>query len=173
MTPVSDSNEKHWFALYTKPRQEFKAEQQLHSISIDHYLPTITVVKRWSDRKKKIDEPIFRGYIFINVSEKERLNAMQQSAIVRTICFNGKPSVIPDCQIESLRKMLNESKDVIVSDNIVVGTKVKIADGPFKDVIGIVTERQEDKWLAVTVELIHRSVMVRLPKESVIKFLEK
>ena len=170
---MNESIEKHWFALYTKPRHEFKAELQLKSISIDYYLPTYLVAKRWSDRKKKIIEPLFRGYIFIYASEKERLISLSQSAIVRCISFLGKPSVIPEWQINNLKLILSESHEVLVSNKIEIGTSIKITDGPFKDVIGVVTGTQEDKWLAVSVELIHRSIIVRLPKESGIKILEK
>jgi len=164
--------DKKWFALYTKPRNEFKAELQLNSVYVENYLPTYTSVKQWSDRKKKVTSPLFNGYIFIHANEKERFLAVEQKAIVRTIGFSGKPSVIPDWQIESLRKMLTETPDIVISNKIETGVKVKIIDGPFTDVIGVVTAQQEESWLAVSVELVHRSVMVRLPKESVIKYID-
>jgi transcription antitermination factor NusG len=163
---MKDPSEKHWFALYTKPRHEFKAELQLKSVSVDNYLPTYFVTKKWSDRKKKINEPVFRGYIFIHASEKERHLSLSQSAIVRCISFSGKPSIVPEWQINNLKKILSESHDILISNKIEVGFSIKITDGPFKDVIGVVTETQEDKWLAVSVDLIHRSIIVRLPKES-------
>jgi len=167
-----NTSDKKWYALYTKPRNEFKAELQLNSVSIENYLPTFTTLKKWSDRNKKVTSPLFRGYIFIHSNEKERFLALEQKAIVRTICFNGKPSAIPDWQIESLRKMLTETQNVLITNKIETGVKVKIIDGPFTDVIGVVTAKQEKSWLAVSVELVHRSVMVRLPKESVIKYID-
>jgi len=173
MTADNDSTTQHWFALYTKPRQEFKAAIQLESVSIEHYLPTLTVKKKWSDRKKTVTEPLFRGYIFIHTNEKERRLAISQSTIVRTVSFNGKPSIIPEWQIDNLKKLLSETPEVFVSDKIEIGTTVKIVDGPFKDVIGVVTGSQEEKWFAVSVELLKCSVMVKLPKESVIKSVEK
>jgi transcription antitermination factor NusG len=172
MAGSNQLNKKHWWALYTKPRHEFKAALQLEEIFVEYYLPTITTKKKWSDRKKKVTEPIFRGYIFIFADEKERQNSVILNAIVRCISFEGKPSIIPDWQIESLRTMLTESPEVFVSDKIEIGTKVKIAEGPFSNVVGVVMGAQEDKWLAVSVDLLNRSVMVRLPKESIIKFLE-
>ncbi|MCX6169069.1 MAG: UpxY family transcription antiterminator [Ignavibacteriales bacterium] len=171
MASVNDITVKHWLALYTKPRQEFKAAIQLESVSIEYYLPTITVMKKWSDRKKKITEPLFRGYIFIHVSERNRMLAVSQKAIVKTVFFDGKPSIIPEWEIANIKRILFDSPEVFVSNKIEVGTKVKIIDGPFKDVIGVVTSTQEDKWLAVSVELLRCSVMVRLPNESVLKFL--
>lgn len=168
----SAPNEKKWFALYTKPRQEFKAAINLEAKDIEFYMPTITVTKRWHDRKKKIVEPILRGYIFIHTDEKGRILSLQNSAIVRTICFQGKPATIPAWEIENLKKFLSESHEFVVSNKIEIGAKVKIIEGPFLDVVGVVTSAQEDKWLAVSIELLKRSVMVKLPQECIVKVLE-
>jgi transcription antitermination factor NusG len=169
MTESSSLENKHWYALYLKPRQEFKALSQLEEINIEVYLPTVVVTRQWSDRKKKITEPLFRGYIFIHVDERGRMYSLQQDAVVRTVCFNGKPAAIPDWEIENLRILMKESPDVFVIDKIEIGTKVKIVGGPFTDVVGIVTGSQENKWLAVSIDLLNRSVMVRLSNDSVVK----
>lgn len=164
---------KNWFALYTKPRHEFKALAELRDLSVDVYLPTIIVKKKWSDRKKKIEEPIFKGYIFIYADESERLISIQQPSIVRTICFNGKPSIIPEWQIENLRRLLSEKPEVFITDKIGTGAKVKITEGPFTDVVGTVTEYKEsEKYLAVSIDLLKRSVLVRLSKESIVKIID-
>ncbi|MEW5843659.1 MAG: UpxY family transcription antiterminator [Bacteroidota bacterium] len=163
---------KKWFALYTKPQQEFKAAFQLEGKEIEYYLPTITHFKQWSDRKKKIEEPLLRGYVFIHAIEKERLISLQQSSIVKTIGFNGKPSCIPDWEIDNLKKLLEKSSDVFVSHQIELGTKVKIIDGPFKDVVGTVCKRQEEKWFCVSIELLRQTVMVRLTEENIVQILE-
>ncbi|MCX7797120.1 MAG: UpxY family transcription antiterminator [Melioribacter sp.] len=164
-----NENQKHWFAFYTKPKHEFKAQAQFQNASIINYLPVIEVVRQWKDRKKKILEPLFKSYIFAYTNEKERLIALQQSAIVKTVCFNGKPSIIPDYQIENLRIMLSRSPELYVVSRIECGAKVKIVDGPFKGVIGIVKTLCNEKWLSVSVDLLNRSVLVRLPVESVVK----
>jgi transcription antitermination factor NusG len=164
---------KNWFALYTKPRHEFKALEQIRALSVEVYLPTIIVKKKWSDRKKKIEEPLFRGYLFIYAGEAERIISMQQPAIIRTVSFNGKPSIIPEWQIENLKKVLAEKPEVFITDKIELGVKVRITDGPFSDVIGIVTEyKPGEKHLAVSIDLLRRSVLVRLTKESIVKIVE-
>lgn len=160
---------KHWFAFYTKPRQEFKAQQQFLSISVEHYLPTIETVKQWKDRKKKITEPLFPGYIFVYGNERERMKALQQSSIVRTVCFNGKPSVIPDYQIENIKILLAENPKILVTNKIKSGSSVKIIDGPFKGIIGKVNTINNEKWLIVSIDLLQRSVLVHLPIDSVVK----
>jgi len=173
MTEIVEQCGKKWYALYTKPRQEFQAEIQLSAVSVDNYLPTIVVEKKWSDRKKKIIEPLFHGYIFIHATEKERLISLQQKAIVRTIGFNGKPAVIPDWQIESVRIMLSSKSEIKISDKIEIGSSVEITDGPFSGVIGKVREVSNEKWLIVSIDLLKRSIMVHLPIESTVKFIKK
>ena len=94
------SENKKWFALYTKSKHEFKAAAQLNECEIEYYLPTVVRIKQWSDRKKKVTEPLFSGYIFLHGSEKERLIALEQYAIVRTnpaqnTMTKPMPSTIP------------------------------------------------------------------------------
>jgi len=160
---------KNWYAFYTKPRHEFKAATQLESIGMEYYLPTITRLKQWSDRKKKVTEPIMRSYIFIKCDERGRHNALQQKQIVSTVSFGGVPAIIPDWQIENLRKLLEYNPKVFISNVLEAGTRVKIMDGPFSGVEGIVCYHQKERTLAVTIETLHRSIMVILPPESVIK----
>ncbi len=164
-------SENHlWYALYTKPRHEFKAEEQLRNCGIEYFLPTITKMKQWSDRKKKVTEPLFSGYIFVKGNERDRLLALEQYAIVRSIFFEGKPATVPNWQIENLQKMLESGLDVSVSEKLAVGSLVKIISGPFKDVEGIVYENSnQERILAITIDLLRRSVIVKIPSESVIE----
>jgi len=155
--------EKSWLALYTKPRSEVKAEEQLTSSSIQTYLPTITKLKQWSDRKKKVTEPLFRGYIFIYADEQERLISVEKQAIVRCLFDNGRPARIPEWQIDNIRKMLESDTNVIVHNGIVPGAKVKIKSGSFQGVIGTVINESSGKSISVSIDLLNRSVVARLP----------
>lgn len=162
------SSNKAWYVLYTKPQQEFKAKEQISSVDIECFLPTQTVLKQWHDRKKKIIEPVFRGYIFINSTPKERFIALEQQSVVSTIAFMGVPAKVPQHEIDSLKSIIESGDSFFVTTAIKNGTKVRIIDGPFKDVVGIVYKNEEkDDLLAVTVEMLNRSVNIRLPLESV------
>jgi len=164
------SIEKKWYALYTKPKHEFKAEAQLTSVGIEFFLPSVIRIRQWSDRKKKVKEPLFSGYIFVHGNERDRLLALEQYAIVRSIFFEGRPAMVPNWQIENLKKMLEKGEDVTVSDKIPVGTHVKIISGAFKDIEGIVYEESnQGKMLAITIDLLRRSVNVRIPSDSIIE----
>ncbi len=160
------TKEKSWFALYTKPRSEFKAAEQINSVGVNYYLPTITKVKQWSDRKKKITEPVIRGYIFIFADEKERLASLEQQAVVRCVFEAGRPAKIPAWQMENLMRMLNTDSEFFVHEGITKGTKVRMIDGPFEGVIGTVQEFDEGKSIAVSIDLLNRSIIAHLPVDS-------
>ena len=165
--------EKSWLALYTKPRSEFKAEEQLITSNIITYLPTITRVKQWSDRKKKITEPLFRGYIFIYGDEQERLISVEKQAIVRCLFDGGRPARIPDWQIENIRKMLDSDSEVIVHDGIVPGAKVIIKSGAFEGVIGTVINESSGKSISVSIDLLNRSIIAHLKDDCELEVVKE
>lgn len=165
--------ESFWFALYTKPRGEFKAAKQLESVGIEFYLPSITRISQWSDRKKKISEPLLRGYIFIFSNEKERILALEQASVVRCISERGRPAKIPEWQIDNLKRMLQTQADFIIKQGLARGIKVKIKEGPFQGVIGVVQEAEIGKSIVVSIDLLNRSVIAHLPKESVVEIIKE
>jgi transcription antitermination factor NusG len=165
--------DKYWFALYTKPRGEFKAEEQLSSAGINNYLPIITRLKQWSDRKKKITEPLLRGYIFIYGDEHDRLVSVEQKAIVRCLFDGGRAARIPEWQIESIRTMLETESDIIVHNGIVPGAKVIIKTGPFEGIVGTIVSGKEGKSISVTIDLLNRSVIARLPGNSSVELVKE
>jgi len=169
----SINKDKAWFALYTKPRNEFKAAEQMESIGVEYFLPTITKVKQWSDRKKKIAEPLLRGYILIFTDEKHRVHALEQKAIVRCVFDLGRPAKIPQWQIDNLKTMLNTNSELFIKEGLVPGVKVLITDGPFEGVIGKVQESENGKTIAVSIDLLNRSVIAHLPKESIFEIIQE
>jgi transcription antitermination factor NusG len=169
---IDDNIERFWFALYTKPRHEFKAESQLNLAMIQNYLPAITKLKQWSDRKKKITEPLLRGYIFILADEKERLQALEQQSIVRCVCERGRPAKIPEDQIENLRKFIREERDYIVHDGLIKGSRIRIKEGPFKDVEGVIIEEPGKKSIAVSIDLLNRTVITHITDDNIIEVLQ-
>lgn len=165
--------DKCWFALYTKPRNEFKAAKQLEAVCVEYYLPTIVKISQWSDRKKKISEPLLRGYIFIFSNEKERILSLEQPSIVRCLSQRGRPARVPEWQINNLKKMLQTDAEFHIKEGLVRGVKVKIKEGPFQGVIGVVQEAEVGKAIVVSIDLLNRSVIAHLPKESVFEIVRE
>lgn len=160
---------KSWFALYVKPKHEFKIREKFDQIGIHNYLPVVTITKQWHDRKKKITEPLIKGYIFIYADEKERLLSLESSSVIKCLFDQGRPARIPAWQIISLQNMLSQEGDFRVLDGLVNGAMVEIVEGPFKGVKGSLENIETGNRIAVSIELLNRSVVVHLPKESIIK----
>ncbi len=162
------NKEKSWLVFYTKPRHEFKAETEIAANDIEVFLPKITVLKKWSDRKKKVTEPLFKSYIFARCNEKERMQILQLKSIVTNVHFMGKPAHIPDWEIEGLKKMLEADLEIKVTDELRQGAIVKIIDGPLAGIKGIVKDaKQGKKEVAITIELLNRTVVACVPVANI------
>jgi len=153
-----------WYALYTKAKHEFKAAKQMQNIKIEFFLPTTLYTRQWSDRKKKIESVLFPNYIFIYANDETLNRAIRQNAIVCAVKFAGKASIIPDWEMNNLRKVLNENPEIIITNEIEPGTKVKIESGPFKDIVGTIRELNNDTYFCVGIDILNRSVNVKLSK---------
>lgn len=162
-----------WYVFYTKPRFEKKIHEKLIAKGIESYLPLIKVWRQWSDRKKLIEEPLFKSYIFAHVNEAGRLSVLQTDGIVRCVSFNGKAAVVPDEQIEYVKKIVEHKQDsLIVGNQIYKGTRVRVINGPLTGMEGYVEYVDEDKWVVFNVEAVNHSVRVKLSKDEVIKILD-
>ncbi len=159
----------NWYALLTKVHQEFKAKAQLDALNIINYLPAVTRLKQWSDRKKRITEPVLKGYIFIRATEKERLIALEQPSVARCLFEKGKPAVIRDWQIENLRRVLETKFEVYVYDGLIPGREIEIISGPLKGIKGIIQSTPTEKHIAVCIKLLNRTVIAKIPPDVSIK----
>ena len=159
---------KYWIAFYTRPRHEFTARSEILHMGIDVYLPVITLVKKWSDRKKKVTEPLFKSFIFAYCDETERYRILQIKSIVTTVFHNGKPAHVPDWQIDGVKRMLDGNREVKIVDGIKKGARVKINNGPFEGIEGIIfTGINSEKYVAVSIDFLNRSVIAKLPVKDI------
>ena len=130
---------KHWYAVYTKPRWEKKICAQLEKKGLAYYCPMNKVRRKWSDRYKIIEEPLFKSYVFVQVSEEEKTRVRLTDGVVNFLYWNGKPGVIKDEEIEVIRKFLNEYEQVEARPiSLAAGEKVRVKTGLLMDKEGIV-----------------------------------
>jgi transcriptional antiterminator RfaH len=127
-----------WYVLYTKPRQEKKVADSLNAIGISAYCPMVTVVKQWSDRKKKVQLPLINSYVFVNIEEHNREDVFKVSGIVKYLFWLGKPAVVRAIEIEALQKSLECIVASFEVSAIQKDTIYKIPEGPFQGFEGIV-----------------------------------
>jgi len=126
---------KRWYAVYTKPRWEKKVHSLLEQNGFECYCPLNKVRKKWSDRYKVVDEPLFKSYLFVRISEGQKTPVRLVAGIVNFVYWLGKPAIIKNEEIEKIRKFLNEYSDVSVEliENLPPGSRVIIQKGLFMD----------------------------------------
>ena len=130
---------KHWYAVYTKPRWEKKICAQLEKKGLVYYCPMNKVRRKWSDRYKIIEEPLFKSYVFVQVSEEEKTRVRLTDGVVNFLYWNGKPGIIKDEEIEVIRKFLNEYEQVEARPiSLAAGEKVRVKTGLLMDKEGVV-----------------------------------
>lgn len=133
--------EKKWYAVYTKPRWEKKVASLLLENGMEHYCPINKVVKQWSDRKKVVFEPLFKGYVFVKLEESKKWEVKKVQGILNFVYWLGKPAIIRDEEIDVIRKFLNEFDDVQVEQKgFVVNSEVRIRQGVLMNYQGIIVE---------------------------------
>lgn len=140
-------NKLNWYAVYTKPRWEKKVAKLLDEKGIENYCPLNKVVKQWSDRKKVVLEPIFKSYVFVRVEDKDKFELKNISGILNFVYWLGKPAIVRDEDIDTIRKFLNEFGEVTVSeiDQFKVNAKVRVKQGIMMNYHGLLVEVMGNK----------------------------
>lgn len=114
------SADLNWFALYTAPRAEKKVAERLISIGIDFFLPILHVQRKWSDRVKVIEVPMFNSYIFVRVNKHELLELNKVYGVVKAVYYNGAPAIIKGEEIEIIREYIARAGEceLLTGDNV-------------------------------------------------------
>jgi transcription antitermination factor NusG len=129
-----------WYVLYTKPRNEKKVAQLLTQKGIEVYCPLREEVRQWSDRKKKVQEPVFRSYIFVNLEDykQDNLPVLLTPGAVRFLWWTGKPGKVQDAEIQAIKEFLNNYRDSQINIEFKAGEDVVIMEGPLKEAKGTI-----------------------------------
>ena len=158
---------KKWFVLYSKPRWEKKIDASLISKGIESWCPLNKVEKQYTDRKKIIEEPLFRSYVFVRIDETERLEVLITPGVLNFIYYLGKPAVIRDEDIETIKHYLMDSEvkiEIVSLDSFQKNSRVKVNRGVFLDAEGIVI-RSSKKKAYVQLESLGQIMIVEFKKE--------
>lgn len=150
-----------WYPVYTRSRAEKKAYDELIRKGIISYLPLRKTLKQWSDRKKIVEEPLIKSYLFVYISSKEYAEVLMTNGIARFIYFSGKIAAMPDQQIESLKLLLATDDQLeIFEHDIQPGQRVRIKAGPFKDMIAEIVSLHNKQRIILRLDNIGYAIEV-------------
>ena len=163
---------QNWFAVYTMPRAEKKVFDRINEFGVEAYLPLMTSIRMWSDRKKKVTAPLISSYVFVKTEEIKLNDLLKIQGVMGVLKHLGKPAKIRDVEIENLKILLNDSDNVALLDEDVVfekGDKIRVIKGPFKGLIGDCYEMKGKHRIIAAISTVNHFFEVNVP----LSFLEK
>jgi transcription antitermination factor NusG len=132
---------KKWYVVYTRPRWEKKVAEILLAKGIEHYCPLNKVMRQWSDRKKVVLEPLFKGYIFVKLEETIKWDIKNIDGIINFVYWLGRPAQVKEREIDTIRKFLQEFSAVeVIERQMGINTRVLVKQGVLMNYHGIVIE---------------------------------
>jgi transcription antitermination factor NusG len=165
-------DERYWHALYVRSRAEKKVLSQLEESGYKAYLPLVLQVRQWSDRKKKVEEPLFKSYVFVYSNEKEYIPILNVYGVIRFVTFEKKAVVVPENQILAIQKFVSdyergEGYKMMNDEELKVGQKVRIINGPMKGLTGRLETICNKRHLIVYIDVVGQSIPVHIPRAKV------
>ena len=158
---------KKWYALYTKPRWEKKIDSVLIRKGVESWCPLQKIERQWSDRKKIIEDPLFKSYVFVKIDDTERTKVLATDGVLNFVHYLGKPAIIKDDEIETIKRYLSE-KDVsifiIAQEGFTEDAKIRVNHGVFMGNEGTVL-RGGKKKVYVKLESLGQVMVVEFPAE--------
>lgn len=167
MTAKSTENQKQWHVVYTRSRAEKKVNDELFRQNIECYLPLQKKLRQWKDRKKWVEFPLMSGYCFVNITRREYDFVLQTDNVVCYVTFEGKAAVIPEYQIEALRKMTKQYdfEVNVTTENFEPGQTVEIIAGPMIGLRGeLIKARGKNKFI-IRLDQLKSAVVIEIPAE--------
>jgi transcriptional antiterminator RfaH len=160
-----------WYPVYTHPRAEKKAFQSLINKGVQTYLPLHRQLKLWSDRKKWVEEPFIKSYLFVHIREHEQAEVLMTKGIARFIYFSGRITSMPDRQIDELKLLMASPFELeITEENLQPGEKIMIKAGPLKGLSGEIIACRSQKQLVIRLQNLGCSIIVHVGAQWIERF---
>ena len=132
---------RKWLAVYTRPRWEKKVNQLLIEKGLESYCPLNKVRRKWSDRVKIVEEPLFKSYVFVKVGDDDRTAVRMTNGAINFVYWDGKPAVIKEKEIIAIKRFLNEYENVeAIPSDLKINQRVRITNGTLMDQEGKVLD---------------------------------
>jgi transcription antitermination factor NusG len=151
-----------WFALQVRTQQEAGVAEILSGKGYEWFLPQYTCRKRWSDRIKEVQTPLFPGYLFCRFDPLNRLPILKTPGVFRIVGYNRQPTPVDETEIHSIQTLIASGIPNQPWPFLHVGDRVQIESGPLRGAQGILTEFKGKHRLVVSITLLQRAVAVEI-----------
>jgi transcription antitermination factor NusG len=164
LTPIVSPGLEHWYAVHTRARHERVVAHRLRELGVNTFLPLVTEVHRWSDRRKSVELPLFGCYVFVKLcpTGEERLRVLRIDGVFKFVGARGLGTPIAESQIEAVRTLIGQQIPWSTHPFLQIGQRVRVRGGALDGVEGILLARNEDSTLVVSIDAIQRSLAVRI-----------
>lgn len=159
--------EQRWYAAYTCAQHEKRVAEQFTKRALENFLPQYESVRRWKDRRVKLQLPLFPGYVFVRIALCDRLRALETPSVVRLVGFNGRPTALPDKEMEALRACVAARLAAEPHAYLTVGRRVRIKTGPLAELEGVLIRKKNSLRVVLSLDLIARSAAVEVDAADV------
>ena len=155
---------ENWYAVHTRARHERVVAQRLTEQGVNTFLPLVTEVHRWSDRRKSVELPLFGCYVFVKLAPtvEERLRVLRIDSVLKFVGARGLGTPIAEAQIDAVRTLIGQQMPWSAHPFLQIGQRVRVRGGALDGVEGILVSRHDDNTLVVSIDAIQRSLAVRI-----------
>jgi transcription antitermination factor NusG len=154
--------EPRWYAVYTCANHEKGVTEQLERRSVENFLPLYDSVRRWKDRRVRLQLPLFPGYVFVRLALRDRLQVLEIPSVVRLVGVDRCPTPLPTEEIETIRVCVSQRRPLRPHRFVRCGQRVRVLSGPLEGLTGIVVRQKNRTRFVISLELLMRSVAVEI-----------
>ena len=159
---VDPLTDLRWYAIYCRPRHEKRVCDELLKKGFEAYLPLVKECHQWSDRKKWVEVPLIRGYVFVHITLRQSTYILEVPSALQFVTFNKHYEPIPDFQIEALQRTVDSGYSLKISEYLKVGELVEVTDGSLKGVVGRVQRVENEDKFVITLDAIQTAFQVTI-----------
>ena len=165
-TELKMHTEPHWYAAYTRANHERRVANQLRERGVENFLPQYESIRKWKDRKVRLQLPLFPGYVFVHLALQSRLDVLKIPGIARLVGFSGRPVPVPEEEFARIHEFLKKGFRATPHRYLETGRRVRVQSGPLEGMEGILIRRKNSRRLVVSLELIRRAMSVEFEEAS-------
>jgi transcription antitermination factor NusG len=151
-----------WYAAYTSANHEKRVADLFAARDVEYFFPVYESLRKWKDRRVKLQLPLFPGYVFVRLPLRDRLKVLQVPGVASLVGFGGRAIPLPEEDMLRIRKIQELGACARPHPFLTAGKKVRVNSGPLQGLEGIIVKQKNSTRFVVSVELLQRSVSVDL-----------